>query len=118
MGKLSLPVSTSAMLIPHYQIYSWQAFSPRKLPQLRSFTLCMALISEGLYVWNTTRHSWLSSVPKYHKFSAEEKWAISCLTKTIEIFRSAKPENRRYRNGRTSYELATPHYWELHYNVM
>ena len=31
-----------------------------------SMTLCMALISEGLYVWNTTRHSWLSS-DEYHK---------------------------------------------------
>ena len=33
---------------------------------LQVLTLCMALISEGLYVWNTTRHSWLSS-DEYHK---------------------------------------------------
>ena len=57
-----------------------------------SMTLCMALISEGLYVWNTTRHTWLSSTN-----SAEEKWAL--LDKDIEM-EDSETENEKGK-GRT-----------------
>ena len=68
----------------------------------------MALISEGLYVWNTTRHSWLSS-DEYHN-SAEEKWAL--LDKDIDM-EDSETENEN-RNGRTILH----HTISLHYNVM
>ena len=68
----------------------------------------MALISEGLYVWNTTWHSWLSSTN-----SAEEKWAL--LDKDIEMedMEDNETENEN-RNGRTILH----HTISLHYNVM
>ena len=56
----------------------------------------MALISEGLYVWNTTRHSWLSS-DEYHNNSAEEKWGL--LDKDIDMEDSETENENRY--GRT-----------------
>ena len=69
----------------------------------------MALISEGLYVWNTTGHSWLSS-DEYHTNSAEEKWAL--LDKDIEM-EDSETENEN-RNGKTILH----HTISLHYNVM
>ena len=64
----------------------------------------MALISEGLYVWNTTLHSWLSS-DEYH-----EKWAL--LDKDIEM-EDSETENEN-RNGRTILH----HTISLQYKVM
>ena len=68
----------------------------------------MALISEGLYVWNTTRHSGL--VQTNITNSAEEKWAL--LDKDIEM-EDSETENEN-RNGRTILH----HTISLHYNVM
>ena len=68
----------------------------------------MALISEGLYVWNTTRISRL--VQTNITNSAEEKWAL--LDKDIEM-EDSETENEN-RNGRTILH----HTISLHYNVM
>ena len=65
----------------------------------------MALISEGLYVWNTT-----GLIQTNITNSAEEKWAL--LDKDIEM-EDSKTENEN-RNGRTILH----HTISLHYNVM
>ena len=65
----------------------------------------MALISEGLYVWNTT-----SLVQTNITNSAEEIWAL--LDKDIEM-EDSETENEN-RNGRTILH----HTISLHYNVM
>ena len=65
----------------------------------------MALISEGLYVWNTT-----GLVQTNITNSAKEKWAL--LDKDIEMEdRETENENR---NGRTILH----HTISLHYNMM
>ena len=65
----------------------------------------MALISEGLYVWNTTLHSETNITN-----SDEEKWAL--LDKDIEM-EDSETENEN-GNGRTILH----HTISLHYNVM
>ena len=68
----------------------------------------MVLISEGLYVWNTTRIPVI--VQTNITNSAEEKWAL--LDKDIEM-EDSETENEN-RNGRTILH----HNISLHYNVM
>ena len=68
----------------------------------------MALISEGLYVWNTTRIPGL--VQTNITNSAEEKWAL--LDKDIDMEDSETEDENR--NGRTILH----HTISLHYNVM
>ena len=68
----------------------------------------MALISEGLYVWNTTGIPGL--VQTNITNSAEEKWAL--LDKDIEM-EDSETENEN-GNGRTILH----HTISLHYNVM
>ena len=68
----------------------------------------IALISEGLYVWNSTGIPGL--VQTNITNSAEEKWAL--LDKDIEM-EDSETENEN-RNGRTILH----HTISLHYNVM
>ena len=68
----------------------------------------MTLISEGLYVWNTTGIPGLVQMNITN--SAEEKWAL--LDKDIEM-EDSETENEN-RNGRTILH----HTISLHYNVM
>ena len=68
----------------------------------------MVLISEGLYVWNTTGIPGLVQMNITN--SAEEKWAL--LDKDIEM-EDSETENEN-RNGRTILH----HTISLHYNVM
>ena len=68
----------------------------------------MTLISEGLYVWNTTGNPGLVQMNITN--SVEEKWAL--LDKDIEM-EDSETENEN-RNGRTILH----HTISLHYNVM